>query len=105
MAPEQRRAAIVAATVPLLREHGVTVSTRQIAQACGVAEGTLFGVFPDKDSLIRAAVLASFEPEALLAALGQIDRGLDLRARLTAALDLMRPGFERNVALLGALRG
>ena len=56
MAPEDRRAALIAATVPLLHEHGLDVSTRKIAEAAGVAEGTIFGVFPDKHSLVVAAL-------------------------------------------------
>src|SRR5690606_40981582 len=44
-----RRNAIAAATVPLLVEHGAAVTTRQIADAAGVAEGTLFRAFADKD--------------------------------------------------------
>jgi AcrR family transcriptional regulator len=47
MAPDDRRRAIVAAVVPLLLEHGDDVSTRQIADAAGIAEGTIFRVFPD----------------------------------------------------------
>ena len=44
LAPEERRAALIAATIPLLHEHGLEVSTKQIAHAAGVAEGTIFGV-------------------------------------------------------------
>jgi AcrR family transcriptional regulator len=104
LAPDERRRAIVLATVPLLREHGLQVSTRQIAQAAGVAEGTLFGVFPDKEALIRAALISCFDPEPTLAALWEIDRDADLRERLVTALDILQEGFSRNAALLGALR-
>jgi AcrR family transcriptional regulator len=105
MAPDDRRAAIIAATVPLLQEHGLNVSTRQIAQAAGVAEGTLFGVFPDKSALIRAALLSVFDPEPVVEALGAIDPGLDLRGRLVAAMDILRERFERNANIVAALRG
>ena len=44
---------IVAATLPLLLEHGELVTTRQIAEAAGIAEGTIFRVFADKDELHR----------------------------------------------------
>ena len=43
---------IVEATLPLLLEHGEMVTTRQIAEAAGIAEGTIFRVFADKDELI-----------------------------------------------------
>src|SRR5690606_7898091 len=52
--PEDRRQAIIEAVVPLLIEHGPTATTRQIAEAAGVAEGTLFRVFPDKRALLFA---------------------------------------------------
>jgi AcrR family transcriptional regulator len=104
MAPDERRAAIVAATVPLLHEHGVNISTRQIAHAAGVAEGTLFGVFPDKAALLRAALISVLDPEPAAGRLAGIDPDLDLRARLVTALDMLRPGFERNSAIVGALR-
>jgi AcrR family transcriptional regulator len=104
MAPDERRAAIIQATIPLLREHGLDVSTRQIARAAGVAEGTLFGVFPDKPALIRAAVISTFAPEPVVAALAAIDPAADLRQRLVAALEILRQRFLRNAALMGALR-
>jgi AcrR family transcriptional regulator len=70
--PEDRRAAIIEATRPLLEECGMSISTRQIAQAAGVAEGTLFRVFPDKASLIRSTVLSAAAPDEAIAALEAI---------------------------------
>src|SRR6185437_10931544 len=42
MRAEERRAAIIAATLPLLLERGTNISTRQIAETAGIAEGTIF---------------------------------------------------------------
>jgi AcrR family transcriptional regulator len=98
--PAERRAEIVAATLPLVLAHGAAVTTRQIAEAAGVAEGTIFRVFPDKESLIEAVVESAFDTASLDAALDAIDRALPLEARLVAAVDVLR----RRVADIWQLR-
>ncbi len=62
MSPDDRRKAIVTALVPLLVERGGEVTTREIAQAAGIAEGTIFRVFPDKKSLLMAAAEEAINP-------------------------------------------
>ena len=98
--PSERRAEIIAATLPLLLAHGASVTTRQIAEAAGIAEGTIFRVFPDKESLIEAAVDSAFDSTASDAALDAIDRSLPLEPRLVAAVEIIR----RRVADLWQLR-
>ena len=61
---DERRAAILAATEPLLMQYGRDVSTRQIAEAAGIAEGTIFRVFPNKDAVIDAVIEDAFEARA-----------------------------------------
>ena len=104
MAPDDRRAALIEATIPLLHEHGLDVSTRRIAEAAGVAEGTIFGVFKDKHSLIVAATMHALDPTPTLDALAGIDPRLDLRSRLTRAADLINERFVGNAALMSAAR-
>jgi len=92
--PEERRAAIVDATLPLLLEHGTAVTTRMIAVAAGIAEGTIFRVFPDKDSLIQAVVDKAFDQAPTDAALAEIDLDLPFEERLTQAVTIVQARFS-----------
>lgn len=89
LAPDERRAAIIEATIPLLEEHGTAINTKQIAQAAGVAEGTLFRVFPDKGSLLRAAVLSAADPRRAIEAMEAINPTDRLHVRLARAADIL----------------
>jgi AcrR family transcriptional regulator len=102
--PGARRAALIAATLPLIRRYGIDVSTRQIATAAGVAEGTIFRVFPDKGSLIQAAIDAAFDPAPIVAALARIDPAAPLATRLTAAVRIVQARVTAIINLMMALR-
>jgi AcrR family transcriptional regulator len=90
MSPQQRREMLVTATLPLVVQHGLKVTTRQIAEAAGVAEGTIFRVFPDKDALVRAAVAKALDPGPVMAELAGVDLGLELRDRLVAVTGILQ---------------
>ncbi len=62
MAPEDRRQAIVGALIPLLVERGGEITTKEVARAAGIAEGTIFRVFPDKRSMLLAAAQEAMNP-------------------------------------------
>lgn len=89
MSPDDRRAALVETTLPLLREYGVAVSTRQIADAAGVAEGTIFRVFPDKTALLIATTIRGLTRDPGQDLLSSIDVDADLRTRLEQATERM----------------
>lgn len=84
--PDDRRLAILKAVLPIVRERGTDVTTRELAEAAQVAEGTLFRVFDDKESLLREAVAAALDPSDGIARLGAIDLSLPLEARIAEAL-------------------
>lgn len=101
---DERRRAIVEAVVPLLVAHGAAVTTRQIAEAAGVAEGTLFRVFDDKASLLHAAAHAMFDPDRLRRGLSAVDPALPLAGMVTAVVDLLLRSTRETMAVLMAVR-
>src|SRR3954463_1235067 len=101
--PEERRATIIAATEPLLLARGREVSTREIAEAAGIAEGTIFRVFTTKDALIDAVFADAFDEHAGLDDLARIDPGLDLETRITCIVDVLQRRVRRIFALVHAL--
>ena len=59
--------------MPLVREHGSDVTTKAIAEAAGIAEGTIFRVFKDKEELLDAVVERAFDTGRLERQLAAID--------------------------------
>jgi AcrR family transcriptional regulator len=90
MAPEDRRAAIVEAVLPLLAARGTAVTSRELALAAGVAEGTIFKVFTDKDDLFRAALERATDPGPAEEAIRAIDAALPFEQRLVAAAAIVQ---------------
>src|SRR5215472_9948031 len=86
MSVEERRAAILAVAVPMLIEHGGAVKTSEIAAAAGIAEGTLFRAFKDKQALFVACLHATLESDDELAKIKAVDRSLPLGERLAEAV-------------------
>lgn len=101
--PIERRAALLAAARAVVLEHGAAATTRLIAEAAGVAEGTLFRVFASKDELFDALIDAEFDPDPFLARLGEIDLGLPLEDRLVEAVTLLQNRFASIFRLMIAL--
>jgi AcrR family transcriptional regulator len=102
--PDERRAALIAATEPLLEEFGREVSTRQIAEAANVAEGTIFRVFSTKEALIDAVLDEVFDVQRTCDELRRIDLTLDLQARLVAATRVLQTRLRKVFTLFHSMR-
>ena len=103
MSPDDRRAALIKATLPLLLEHGRTVTSKQIAGAAGVAEGTIFRVFDSKDDLIAATLDHGFDMEPFLADLRRIEPDQPLRPLVSELVTLLQIRFRGIFELMTAV--
>jgi AcrR family transcriptional regulator len=99
MSMEDRQEAIAIAAIPLLAEHGTHVTTGQIAKAAGIAEGTIFRVFKDKQELLDFCVLRAFRTRELVERMGMIPLDQPMSERLIEAMTMI----DDMAARLGAL--
>ncbi|WP_189120322.1 TetR/AcrR family transcriptional regulator [Nocardioides luteus] len=100
-----RRAAIIAATETLLIEHGTSTTTRLIAEAAGVAEGTIFRHFRDKRELYRAVAENVFDPVKAGEAMREVVEGeTAIEDKLRAVIELLAASSQRGVLIMMAVR-
>jgi len=105
MTAEDRRKAIIEVLIPLLVEKGSEVSTREIAEAAGIAEGTIFRVFPDKRSLMLAAAEEVINPAGGQADFDRAMEGVEgLGAKVLVATERVLGRMRMTMTVMMAVR-
>jgi len=103
MPAAERRSEIMVATERLLVEHGHAVSTREIAEAAGIAEGTIFRVFATKDAIVDALFEDAFDARADWEKLKAADPAQGLEACLVELVEMLQRRIRRVMALFAAV--
>ena len=98
---EDKRDAILASAADLVAALGTSAPTAKIARGAGVAEGTLFTYFPDKDALLEALFL---DIEGELAAALTVDSAGTPRERMRLMWDRVIDWSAANPARMKALK-
>jgi AcrR family transcriptional regulator len=94
---------LIGATRALVAQFGPKITTKQIAEA-GVAEGTIFRVFRDKEELVQAAIGQTLDPTPVMAELLGVDTTLPLRDRLIVVTEIMQRRLIQAFNLMIAMR-
>jgi AcrR family transcriptional regulator len=76
--------------LPLLMEQGANATSRQLAVAAGVSEGTIFNVFGDKEALLAAAFETAIDTAPFERAVSAINPAAPLEERLLQATKLIQ---------------
>jgi AcrR family transcriptional regulator len=103
MTPDERRRALIEATRPLLLEHGMQVTTRQIAECADVAEGTIFRAFGTKQSLIEAVVDDCLAPGPVIIAIDAIPADLGLEDTVARMVQVLTARIQQVRSLMAAI--
>ncbi|MDO5628460.1 MAG: TetR/AcrR family transcriptional regulator [Mobilicoccus sp.] len=103
MSPDDRAASIVDAAIDVIRRTGASPTTKAVAEAAGIAEGTVFRSYPTKEALVAALVGATVCPALSGRAVAAIDPALPLEDRLVQGVRILMRRYEEIHAVVGPL--
>lgn len=98
--PDARKETIIAAALPLLAKHGENFTTRQVAEAAGIAEGTIFRVFYTKKNLIREIIASTVDTTLTCERITQAAQDQPLDAVIVAILAILAEETRKVTALM-----
>ncbi|GAA1967647.1 hypothetical protein GCM10009717_38270 [Agromyces allii] len=91
------------AAIPLLVQYGRDVTSKQLAEAAGVAEGTLYSVFADKDELVHDSIHRHIEATSMVDAIREIPASSELDDVIRTIVELTQHRTEQIFALVAIL--
>lgn len=101
--PDERRKAIIEAARPLLIASGAKFTTKQVAEAAGIAEGTIFRVFDSKDNLLAAVIEDALDPTELCTRIRALPAQDSLEDHLGRLIELLQRDTDAISAVASAL--
>jgi AcrR family transcriptional regulator len=104
MSQEERRAMIIRTALPLVAEHGASVTTGQIARAAGIGEGTIFRAFTDKSELLGACMAEVLRTDTVLDQLADLSLDQPLTDRLLEAAEVLNAHVVRIGRVVAAMQ-
>ncbi|MDO5726312.1 MAG: TetR/AcrR family transcriptional regulator [Bowdeniella nasicola] len=103
MSGDDRRKMIATSAIPLFLRYGNTLSTRQLADELGIAEGTIFRAFGDKRTLLHAVVETYYNQARNQLAAIDFDGHLTLENRLREVITQARHSAQGAFTMLSLL--
>lgn len=103
LSADERRASIVEAARTVVAREGFGFTTKQVADAAGIAEGTLFRVFSTKDALVHAVIEDVLDPSGTEQEIAQL-RPTTLDEAVTDLVRVLTTSIDRTSEFFFAVR-